>query len=233
MKEKILSLLAAKFPGVRKDGLAQLSRTMALTVTTEEEAQSAVEKLEDAQVTEFITDWRKDVDSEVSKGNKTFESNLKKKYEFVEKKDDSTDPPAPGKEGGPADLATMIKNAVAEAVKPYSEKLSAFEGAEISKNRRTTLEEKLAGSPAAFKEKVLKDFGRMSFETEETFNEYLTETETDLNKFKQELANEGLSKFGRPFAAAESSPDSVSNATQAYLDAKAGKEGSSLGGKEV
>ena len=43
MKEKILALLMAKFPGVRKDGLNQVARMMALHVATEDDAKQFVE----------------------------------------------------------------------------------------------------------------------------------------------------------------------------------------------
>ncbi len=85
MKEKILALLQSKFAGVRKDGLNQLATIMALTVTTEEEATQTVEKLTDETVGQFVTDWRKETDAEISKANKTHEENLKKKFNFVEK----------------------------------------------------------------------------------------------------------------------------------------------------
>ncbi len=50
MKETILALLIAQFSGVRKDGLNQLARTMALQVTTEDEAKALCSKLTKAQV---------------------------------------------------------------------------------------------------------------------------------------------------------------------------------------
>ncbi len=85
MKEVILALLIAKFSGVRKDVLNHLARTFALQATNENEAKALVDKITDAQVNEFVKEFRTDVDKEVSESNKTFEANLKKKYEFVEK----------------------------------------------------------------------------------------------------------------------------------------------------
>lgn len=232
MKEKITSLLVAKFPGVRKDGLAQLARTLALTVTTEEEAGNAVEQLDDTKVNEFVTEWRSEVDYEVSRGNKTFEANLKKKFDLVEKGAPKGDEPPSGPTGDP-DIATLVKNAVSELIKPLSDELGAFKGAELSKNRLSLLESKLASAPSTFKERIIKDFGRMSFESDEAFTEYLTETETDLQKFSQELADNGLSRFSRPFQRTDAGAEAISAATQAYLDSKAGKGASELGGKEV
>ena len=110
MKEKILALLIAAFSGVRKDGLNQLARTIALQATTEDEAKTLVEKLTKAQVDEFVKEFRADVDKEVSDGNKTYEANLKKKFDLVEKKAPGSDDGGSGG-GDPNDIAAIIKAA--------------------------------------------------------------------------------------------------------------------------
>ena len=66
MKKTILALLVAKFQGVRKDALGVLASVLALQATNEDEAKALVEKITDAQVTEFAKDYRADVDKEVS-----------------------------------------------------------------------------------------------------------------------------------------------------------------------
>ncbi len=64
--QQILALLTAKFSGVRKDGLEHLARAIALQCASEEEAKSLVEKITDAQVNDFVKEYRKMVDKEVS-----------------------------------------------------------------------------------------------------------------------------------------------------------------------
>ena len=81
----ILALLVAKFPGVRKDGLNMLARMMALQMETEDEAKAAVERLTRDGVDAFVRDFRSDVDKEVSDGTRTFEENLRRKFDLVEK----------------------------------------------------------------------------------------------------------------------------------------------------
>ena len=81
----ILALLVAKFPGVRKDGLNMLARLMALQTETEDEAKAAVERLTRDGVDAFVRDFRSDVDKEVSDGTRTFEENLRRKSDLVEK----------------------------------------------------------------------------------------------------------------------------------------------------
>ena len=91
--EELLELLKQKFSGVRPDVLAQLAASLVLVATTKEEQTAMVEKLTPAQVEAFGKDYRKSVDKEVSDGTKTFEENLKKKYDFVEKR--KQEPPTP------------------------------------------------------------------------------------------------------------------------------------------
>ena len=141
--EQILALLVAKFQGVRKDGLTQVARIIALQCANEEEAKNLVEKITDAQVNDFVKEFRKGVDKEVSEAGKTLETNLKKKYDFVEKKTDP-DPNDGGADPKPNDIAAIVANAVAGAVKPLQERLEKYEQGEISKTRLQALQDKLS-----------------------------------------------------------------------------------------
>lgn len=230
MNEKILALLVAKFAGVRKDGLAQLAKSLGLQVTTEEEAQALIDKLTVEKVTDFVKDFRADVDKEVGTANKTHERALKDKYNFVEKKagepKESTDPD-PNK-----DLAKTISDAVTAAVKPLQDKIASIEGGKVSETRRATLDSKLKDVPENYKAKILKDFDRMSFEKDEDFDKYLTETETDVAALNQELADKGLSEHGKPNVFGSKDKDGVSKATQAFIDSQA-KDKNPLAGKEL
>lgn len=191
MKEKILALLIAKFSGVRKDVLNHMARAFALQVATDEEAKNLVEKITDAQVNEYVKEVRADVDKEVSESNKTFETNLKKKFDFVAKRD--TEPGGEPKPD-PNDLAATIKAAVAEAVKPFQDKLAGFESANVAKSRLQALNEKLNGcKDETFKKQTLKDFARMTFDTDDAFNEYLIEKAADIESANQNVADAALS----------------------------------------
>lgn len=219
MKEKILALLMAAFAGVRKDGLNQLARTIALQAATEEDAKTLVDKLTKAQVDEFVKEYRAEVDKEVSDGNKTYESNLKKKFDLVEKK---TNEPGDGGKGngdnGGDDIATKLDALLDAKLKPLQEKLSKYEQGEVAKIRLQSLNSKLSGcKDDTFKAKALKDFARMTFETEEEFNEYLTETETDISTANQNKANSALGGHNRPFSSG--SQGDKTEATKDELDA--------------
>lgn len=193
MNEKLLALLVAKFAQARKDGLQQLARSLAIQVADEAEAQALVDKLTSDKVTDFIKEWRKEVDSEVSNSTKTFESNLKSKYDMVEKKT-----PGTPKADDPNDIAGLVQRSVEAALKPLQEKISKFESGKTTDTRKQTLELKLKDAPAAFKKTVLNGFGKMQFETDEEFNEFIAETESGLAELKQESVDNGLNGFPRP-----------------------------------
>lgn len=227
MKEKILALLVAKFQGVRKDGLTALASALALQCTTEDEAKALVEKVTDAQVTEFVKDYRADVDKEVSESNKTFETNLRKKYDFKEKETE------PG--GDPTkkdDISAIVKAAVAEAVKPFQEKLSSYEADDVAKARLQALNEKLAScKDETFKAQTLKDFARMQFTDDNAFNEYLNEKATDIDTANQNVANLKLGNGGSPLFG-QKTESGISQGVSDFLESQK-PETDNLSGKEL
>ncbi len=230
--EQLIALLQGKFAGVRKDGLAQLAKLLMLNATTEEEAQALVEKLTDQQVTDFVKDWRKEVDAEVNKGIDTY----KKKNPSPKKEGNDDQDPNPNPAPAPTDptgIATIVQQAIAAQLKPLQEELTGYKAAEMTKQRKSTLEGKLKDAPEAFKNKILKDYDRMSFADEDAFNDYLTETETDLNGFKQELADKGLGSFPRPGQGGVGKPGDIPAEVQAYIKTMDPESSTNLGGKEV
>jgi hypothetical protein len=236
MKEKILALLQAQFAGVRKDGLNHIANVLAFQVNTEDEAKTLVGKLTAEQVNSFITDWRKEADAEITKANKSYEAGLRQKYDFTEKKTEPANPtlPEPGKEVKDIDAAAiqkLVTDAIAAATKPLLEKVSAFEGANITASRRELLVKELELVPESYKAKVLKDFDRMTFADNDKFNEYLNETKTDVATFTQELADKGLSGQSKPYFGT-TNQDGVSAGVQDYIKAQAEAD-KKLTGKEI
>ena len=231
MKETILALLIAKFSGVRKDGLTALARSLALQCTTEDEAKALVEKITDAQVNEFVKDYRADVDKEVSESNKTFETNLKKKFDFVEKQTEPGGKQTPKPD--PNDIAATIKAAVAEAVKPFQEKLMGYEQDNIAKSRLQSLNEKLANcKDENFKNQTLKDFARMKFDTDDDFNEYLAEKEKDIATANQNKADVDLSNSGGSPLFAQKEESGISKGVADFISSQK-PENNVFAGKDV
>jgi hypothetical protein len=226
MKEKILALLLAKFAGVRKDGLAQLATAIAIQAADETEATALIEKFTAEKVNDFVKDWRKDVDKEVSESKKTIEDNLKKKYDFVEKKEIKDEPENKGGDEPPAWAKALI-----EQNKSLSEKLSSFEGKKVTETRLQELQSKLSDLPETFKSQKMKDFSRMSFDSDESFNEYLTEVETDITGLKQEFADSKLSGAHKPFVGG-TDKNGVSSAVASFIESKTDDK-KPLTGKEI
>ena len=216
MRETILALLIAKFSGVRKDGLVALARSLALQCTTEDEAKALVDKFTDAQVNEFVKDYRADVDKEVSESNKTFEANLKKKYEFVDK----SKKVEPGNQDpAPNNISEIVKLAVAEAVKPFQEKLSGYEADNVAKTRLQALNEKLNNcKDENFKAQTLKDFTRMNFKDDADFNEYLSSKEADIATANQNKADADLSNSGGSPLFSQKEESGISKGVAEYVE---------------
>ena len=229
MKKTILALLVAKFQGARKDGLNVLAGILALQASTEDEAKALVEKITDAQVNEFIKDYRKDVDKEVSESNKTFETNLRKKYDFKEKEVEPGNKPSEN----PNDIAEIVKAAVAAAVKPFEEKLSGYETKNIADSRLAKLNEKLNDcKDETFKAQTLKDFARMTFANDDDFVQYLNDKTTDIANANQNVASAALGgASGKPLFA-QKGDDGISKSVADFV-ASQKPEASAFTGKEV
>ena len=214
MKKTILALLVAKFQGARKDGLNVLAGILALQASTEDEAKALVEKITDAQVNEFIKDYRKDVDKEVSESNKTFETNLRKKYDFKEKEVEPGNDPSKN----PNDIAEIVKAAVAAAVKPFEEKLSGYETKNIADSRLAKLNEKLNDcKDETFKAQTLKDFARMTFANDDDFTQYLNDKTADIATADRSRTKGGHGgAAGKPLFA-QKGDDSISKGVADYV----------------
>lgn len=229
MKKTIFALLVAKFQGARKDGLNVLAGILALQASTEDEAKALVEKITDAQVNEFIKDYRKDVDKEVSESNKTFETNLRKKYDFKEKEVEPGNKPSEN----PNDIAEIVKAAVAAAVKPFEEKLSGYETKNIADSRLAKLNEKLNDcKDETFKAQTLKDFARMTFANDDDFTQYLNDKTADIAEANQNVANAALGgASGKPLFA-QKGDDGISKGVADFV-ASQKPEANAFTGKEI
>lgn len=230
--EQIIALLQTKFAGVRKDGLAQLAKFIKLNATNQEEAQALVDGYTPEVVTEFVTDWRKDVDKEVNTGVKTAEGNFKKKYNVTDPVEEAKTPVVTPTVSAPSssdDLAALIQ----ATMKPIMDEITALKSGNVSTLRNEQLNTKMANAPQAFKDRVSRDYNRMSFENDEAFTGYLTELDTDLANYNQEVNNQSLSSFGRPVVSGGDN-NAVPTAVEQYVkESQSGIGANSLGGKEL
>lgn len=231
MKEKILALLSAKFAGVRKDGLAQLAVSLSLQADNEDEATALVEKMTSDKVDNFVKDWRKDVDKEVSEANKTYEKNLKTKFDFVEKKEPNPGNPNPGNPS-PEDTPAWAK-ALIDQNQKLADKISQIEGQKVSESRLQMLTGKFDGVPESYKKQQLEYnsllVGNMS---DEQFVAHLAKVEQDITGFKQELADKGLSGQTRPIMGG-ANDKGVSQAVASFIDSQKADAPKNLEGKKL
>lgn len=227
---EIIALLTARFSGTRKDGLKQLARVISLQCATKEEAEAAVNKLTDAQVNQFIKDFRADVDSEVTKGVQKSEKTLREKYGI---KDDTEPEPGGGGKSDPTDIAAIVEAAVNKAVKPYADRIASMELADLSKSRLQKLNDALANcKDETFKAQTLKDFARMQFADDAAFNEYLTEKTTDITTANQNFNDNQISRQGGAPLFTSKDDKGVSQAVQDFIASKS-PDNDPFKGKEI
>jgi len=199
MEEKILPLLKAKFSGEREDGLGILAGAIALQADTEENATKAVEALTPDKVKSFIVNWRKTADSELTKANKTHEETLKKKFDFVEKKNPNPNPNPDPNPNPSNNIDEIVAAALKKHFEPLQQKLELLENGKTAELRLNKLNEVLKEANPLFKTQTLKSFSKINFDTEEDFTAYIDEVRADSTQFTQELVNQGLLNNGKTF----------------------------------
>ena len=212
MKEKILKLLETKFQGTRKDGLSILAGVLAMTATDDEAAAKVVDALTADQVKDFITDYRKGADAEITKANQTAEENLRKKYDFVEK----------GKKNDPEPPQPSIDEIIQKATAPLLERIAGLEGQGIKATRRAQFDKAIANAPDTVKALLVENFEGANFDTDEAFTAYLQKTSETASKLAQDFNNTKLGAMRLP-QFGNNDPSGVSAEMKAYVDAKTKK----------
>lgn len=215
MKEKILKLLENKFQGTRKDGLSILAGVLSLTAQDEETAQKIIDNLDAEGVKQFITDYRRATDSEITKANKTAEENLRQKFDFVEK--GKQPEPQPKNEPQTTDISELLK----KATEPILQRLSQLETERVKAQREGSLKKILNGIPESVKNIMIENFSTKTFESEEAFSDYLKQAEETVNAAAQEYKAANLPhapKYGN------SDNSEVSAGMKAFIAAKQNKK---------
>ena len=186
----LIELLKQQFAGVqgiRPDTLAQLAAMIALVATTDEEKKSFVGKLTKEQVEAFQKDYRKSVDQEVTNSTKTFENNLRSKYDLVEK----------GKSGGGQhqddDPKKELKEMLQEMLKPMQEQINGLANKNQTDARQAKLNEVLNDcNDEILKSSTLRTFQMMNFADDAAFDTYINSLKEDVGKANQVIAERGL-----------------------------------------
>ena len=229
MFEKIIELLTAKFTGIRKDAIEMLARNLALQCDNDDDVTAAIGKLTDEKVNDFVKGYRSQVDKEVSASISANEKNLRKKYDFIEKKIDGNEPKKT--EGNDAnDISAIINAAIAKAIEPFQNEISNLKQENTSKSRLQQVNEKLnACKNDVYKNQMLKAYQKMAFADDEKFNEYLTELDSDIAEANQSFANDSL-RGVKPLKS-EVNNDGVSKAVSDFISSQS--TDSAFAGKKI
>ena len=228
MFEKIIELLTSKFTGIRKDAIEMLARNLALQCDNDDDVTAAIGKLTDEKVNEFVKGYRSQVDKEVSASISANEKNLRKKYDFVEKKEGNEPKKTEGNDGN--DISAIINAAIAKAIEPFQNEISNLKQENTSKSRLQQVNEKLnACKNDVYKNQMLKAYQKMAFADDEKFNEYLTELDSDIAEANQSFANDSL-RGVKPLKS-EVNNDGVSKAVSDFISSQS--TDSAFAGKKI
>lgn len=93
------------------------------------------------------------------------------------------------------------------------ERIRAIEQKDTATQRDAKLQELLKDT-GAYGKTILTSAKRMNFQSDEDFNEWLSEVETDLQAYRQELGNETLGKNAKPNASSGGSGNSQEVASE-------------------
>lgn len=228
MFEKIIELLTTKFTGIRKDAIEMLARNLALQCDNDDDVTAAIGKLTDEKVNEFVKGYRSQVDKEVSASISANEKNLRKKYDFIEKKEGNEPKKTEGNDGN--DISAIINAAIAKAIEPFQNEISNLKQENTSKSRLQQVNEKLnACKNDVYKNQMLKAYHKMAFADDEKFNEYLTELDSDIAEANQSFANDSL-RGVKPLKS-EVNNDGVSKAVSDFISSQS--TDSAFAGKKI
>ncbi len=210
IKKAIRALLQTKFGGAQLSAarVDELAKRFEGKVTTEEELEAKM-----GAINEYLpfTDLAKDDDRARS---------VQAELEKLKTPAPAPQPTPPEPTPVPAPAASEEVPAWAKAIidgnKTVTEKLAALEGQKVVNDRRSIIQAKLKDAGEDYSAKVLRDFGRMSFATDEDFATYLADVETDFANHTQTQAESKLGKDS-PFSSV-GKDGKIAEASQAEVD---------------
>lgn len=206
IKELIKTLLQSKFGGAQLSAsrVDALAKRLEGKVTTEEELLERLTALDEAIPFQDIAkedDRARSVQAELDK---------------LKTPTPQSTPPTPVPDPAPdADVSTKDK-AILDALKALTDQVAGLKSEKVVTDRQSLILGKLANADKDYSSKVLRDFGRMSFATDDDFTAYLTDVETDFANHTQTQAESKLGK-DNPFAGV-GKDGKITEASQAEVD---------------
>ena len=173
MKEKILAALKTKFSGVDEAILSRIADKKATGVTDENQVNSIVEGISFQDVLQNYGDFR------AGQAQTTSIANYEKKHELKDGKPIENPKPEPKPDEKP-DIAKLIADGIAAGIKPFSDKLAAFEAKEAQAQRMAQISD------------VAKKYGIPDFMLKDRSIPEETDLDTYFKDVKQEMTNAGF-----------------------------------------
>ncbi|MGJ1196281.1 hypothetical protein ACR777_10500 [Sphingobacterium spiritivorum] len=209
IKELIKTLLQSKFGGVQLSAarVEALAKRLEGKVTTEEELLERLISLDEAIPFQDIAkedDRARSVQAELDK------------LKTPAPQPTPPTPPTPVPDPAPDADASAKDKAILDALKALTDQVAGLKSEKVVTDRQSIILGKLANADKDYSSKVLRDFGRMNFATDEDFTAYLTDVETD---FANHMQTQAESKLGKdnPFAGV-GKDGKITEASQAEVD---------------
>ena len=201
-KELVLARLLlkprVKSLGFNKKELMGVAASIADNLTTEEEASEDDVNAEIDKAIDAVIPILSLAQTQASRLMDSF----KKKHEILDEDDtDDDDDQKSQKKQKPTDKKSADDGVMEQlkalmgAVTKMQEDFSSFKGEKVTDLRKQKLEALLKDT-GVFGARTMKNFAKMSFDTDEEFDEYYSDVEQDLKDFNQERASAGLSALG-------------------------------------
>jgi len=205
MYEIILKALKTKYSslGLSLAILTAMAKQLEPTVTEESQVETAV-----AGVEGLLKTLQPELDAQ-----RNARVEAEKKLKELEEKEKGGGKPNPnpnetGTETEDKDKVPAWAQSIIEGNKKVQEELATYKLADVKKSRLQALSGKLETcNDETFKTIVLKNFERMQFDSDEKFNEYLTDMETDIATANQKVADLSLGSSSIPWASTGVSKD--------------------------
>ena len=172
--EQILAGLQQKFSGVDTATLTRIATKKAEGITDEAKVNSIVEGISFQDVMQNYGDFR------AGQAQTSSIANYEKKHGLKDGKPIENPKPEPPKPDPKPDIAKLIADGIAAGIKPFSDKLAAFEAKEAQAQRMAQISS------------VAKRYGIPDFMLKDRTIPENTDLDTYMKDVKQEMTNAGL-----------------------------------------
>lgn len=172
--EQILAGLQQKFSGVDTATLTRIATKKAEGVTDETKVNSIVEGISFQDVMQNYGDFR------AGQAQTSSIANYEKKHGVKDGKPIENPKPEPPKPDEKPDIAKLIADGIAAGIKPFSDKLAAFEAKEAQAQRMAQISS------------VAKKYGIPDFMLKDRTIPENTDLDTYMKDVKQEMTNAGF-----------------------------------------